>query len=55
MAVTMKITVFWGVTSGSLVATFVKLGQSTRNHIIETAMLMVIPEIISYEVSPNLR
>jgi hypothetical protein len=51
----MKITVFWGVTSCSLVATFVKLGQSTKSHILETVMLMVILEIISYQVSPNIR
>jgi hypothetical protein len=55
MAVTMKITVFWGVTSCSLIVIFVKLGQSTRSHILEKVMLMVIPEIISYQVSPNLR
>jgi hypothetical protein len=55
MAVTIKITVFWGVTSCSLVATFVNLGQSTRNHILETVMLMVISEIISYQASSNLR
>ena len=51
----MKITVFWDVTSCSLVAIFVKLGQSTRSHILETVMLMIFPEIISYQVSPNLR
>ena len=51
----MKITVFWGVTPCSLVATFVKLGQFTRSHILETVILMVISEIISYQVSPNLR